>query len=77
MLLQFILTVLLGASPAVACARLILLGMSAPSQEYVLINPPFLLCISAIVVALYLGIGVLVTMGAIRRMDYLKYLSER
>lgn len=76
-LLQFILTVLLGAAPAVACARLILLGMSAPSQEYVLINPPFLLCISAIVVALYLGIGVLVTMGAIRRMDYLKYLSER
>ena len=75
--MQFILTVLLGASPAVACARLILLGMSAPSQEYVLINPPFLLCISAIVVALCLEIGVLVTMGAIRCMDYLKYLSER
>ena len=76
-LLQFVLTLLLGTAPALACTRFILRAMSVPSQEFVLINPGQTLLQAAAVVAAYLLIGILVTLGAIRKMKYLEVLAEK
>ncbi len=75
--LQFIATVALAFLPAVLCSKVLLRQMSGPSQEFVLVNPFQTLCISSVVVAAYLLIGVIVTCGAIQKMNYLEVLSEK
>lgn len=76
-ILQFAATVLFGCAPAILCAGAMLRQMSIPSQEFVVIDPVRILLLSSAVVAGYLFIGVLVTIGAIRKMNYLEILSEK
>ena len=76
-ILQFISTVLLGTVPAILFTQYILRQMSVPSQEFVMVHPARTLLSASAVVAAYLLIGILVTIGAIRKMKYLEVLSEK
>lgn len=74
---QFIMTLLVGFAPAYYLTKQLFLMMSVPSHEFVLVNPAKTFLISSLVVALYLIIGVCVTLINVRRINHIEVLSER
>ncbi len=74
---QFIMTLIVGFAPSYFLTKQLFLMMSVPSHEFVLVNPVKIFLLSSLVVALYLIIGVCVTLINIRRINHIEVLSER
>lgn len=76
-ILQFVLTIVLSFAPAYYLTKWLFLQICIPSQEFVLVKPGITFLISSVIVALYLMIGIVVTIANIRKIKYIEVLSEK